>query len=104
MAKKFNGVHPIVYALLPNKNGATYRRMLDMIKEKLPNISPSAINCDFEQGVLSAIRECFPNTVIKGCLFHLTQNMRKHVAELGHVREYNNNPEFSLKVNIVILQ
>lgn len=35
MAKKFNGVHPIVYALLPNKQGPTYRRMFNMIKEKL---------------------------------------------------------------------
>jgi hypothetical protein len=72
-----------------------------MIKDKLPNLAPAVINCDFEQGVISAIRECFPNTSIRGCFFHLSQNMRKHLAHLGLVHEYDYNPEISLKEKMV---
>jgi hypothetical protein len=75
--------------------------MFSMIKDKLPNLAPSVINCDFEQGVISAISECFPNTSIRGCIFHLSQNMRKHLVHLGLVHEYNNNPEISLKAKMV---
>jgi hypothetical protein len=33
--------------------------------------------------------------------FHLSQNMRKHLAHLGLVHEYDYNPEISLKEKMV---
>ncbi|KAK4882924.1 hypothetical protein RN001_006243 [Aquatica leii] len=48
LAERFGGVHPIFYALLPNKQRNTYHRMFQMIKEAQPNLMPRTINCDFE--------------------------------------------------------
>ena len=36
-----------------------------------------------------------------GCVFHLVQNMRKHVGPLGLTVRYNNEPEFALKAKMV---
>uniref|UniRef100_A0A6P7F682 UDP-glucuronosyltransferase 3A1-like n=1 Tax=Diabrotica virgifera virgifera TaxID=50390 RepID=A0A6P7F682_DIAVI len=100
-ATKNNGVHPIFYALLPNKSRATYSRMFDLIKNLKPNLSPTAIHCDFEQAAFAAMEDCFPGVNINGCFFHLAQNMKKHVAQLGHLTEYNNDAQFALNFKMV---
>ncbi|XP_050512889.1 uncharacterized protein LOC126888581 [Diabrotica virgifera virgifera] len=75
--------------------------MFDLIKNLKPNLSPTAIHCDFEQAAFAAIEDCFPGVNINGCFFHLAQNMKKHVAELGHLTEYNNDAQFALNCNMV---
>ena len=66
-AKKHRGVHPIIYALLPDKQRATYVRMFQLLLDIEPNLNPTSIICDFEQGAHSAMREVFPNIQINGC-------------------------------------
>ena len=102
MAKKHGGIHPIFYALLTNKQRATYTRMFDMVKALKPNLSPQAINCDYEQAAFLAMKDCFPEVEIRGCFFHLAQNMRKHLAETGVSHTYNNDADFALKARMVI--
>ena len=48
LAKKHGGVHPILYALLPNKRRSTYVRMFLMLHDKIRGLNPRAIMCDFE--------------------------------------------------------
>uniref|UniRef100_A0A6P7FIM6 Uncharacterized protein LOC114330578 n=1 Tax=Diabrotica virgifera virgifera TaxID=50390 RepID=A0A6P7FIM6_DIAVI len=100
-ATKNNRVHPIFYALLPNKSRAIYSRMFDLIKNLKPNLSLTAIHCDFEQAAFAAMEDCFPGVNINGCFFHLAQNMNKHVAELGYLTEYNNDAKFALNCKMV---
>ncbi|KAK4879483.1 hypothetical protein RN001_007629 [Aquatica leii] len=47
------------------------------------------------------MRESFPGVIVKGCFFHLAQNMRKKLGELGLTRFYNEDPEFSLKAKMI---
>lgn len=77
------GVHPCLYALLPNKNQATYNRLLMEIKNLAPGINAGSISVDFEIAIHNAFRTEFPNIEIRGCFFHLIQNMKKQVAVVG---------------------
>lgn len=102
MAKKLGGVHPIFYALLPNKQRRTYVQMFEAIKTLVPNLNPLSISCDFEQAAIVAMQDCFPGVTIKGCFFHLAKNMKKRLAEMGHTALYNNDPDFALHAKMVI--
>uniref|UniRef100_A0A6P7FDS7 Uncharacterized protein LOC114327202 n=1 Tax=Diabrotica virgifera virgifera TaxID=50390 RepID=A0A6P7FDS7_DIAVI len=67
--------------------------MFDLIKNLKPNLSPTAIHCDFEQAAFAAMEDCFPGVNIH---IHLAQNMKKHVAQLGYLTEYDNDAQFAL--------
>ena len=54
-------VFPVVFALLPNKKKETYARMLQLIKEAVPQWCPSKVNVDFEAAAISALHEVFPS-------------------------------------------
>ncbi|KAK4877626.1 hypothetical protein RN001_010132 [Aquatica leii] len=96
MARKHNSVHPVIYALLLNKQKQTYLRLFEIIKNLRQNINPSAIYCDYEVAAFMAMRKNFPGVIVKGCFFHLAQNMRKNLGKLGLTRFYNEDPEFTL--------
>lgn len=102
MAKKGGFVLPILYALLPNKQEATYKRMFELIKELWPDFSPTSISTDFEQAVLNAMRTNFPEAELFGCLFHLVKNMRKKLASEGLMQAYNTNPDFALAARMIV--
>ena len=102
MANRRGFVLPVLYALLPNKEGRTYRRLFEAIKELWPYLNPSSISIDFEQAAIGAIRAVFPNCAIHGCLFHLTKNMRKKLADEGLLSRYNIDPEFALSARIIV--
>ena len=50
-------------------------RMIEMIKEMVPNARPDAINCDFEHAAFATMKHFFPDVEIRGCLFHLSQKL-----------------------------
>lgn len=102
LAKKFGGVHPIFYALLPNKSRETYDRLFRMVKELVPNFDPKSITCDFEIAAFKSVAEIFPTTEIRGCFFHLAKNMKKHLCELGLINRYNNEAQFALYAKMVL--
>ena len=62
----------------------------------------SVMNCDFEQAAHSAINETFLDVQIKGCFFHLAQNMQKHLARMGFTSLYNTDPDFAIKAKMII--
>src|SRR6218665_1018683 len=76
MANRGGFVLPVLYALLPNKEGETYHQIFHAISELWPNLNPTSVSIDFEQAVIRAVRATFPNSSIHGCLFHLTKNIR----------------------------
>lgn len=98
---KLGGVIPVIYALLPNKQRATYTKLFALLKEIDPQLAPAAINCDFEQAAIAAMEENFPRTQIYGCFFHLSQNLQKHLAEIGLMQMYRNDPDFELQAKMV---
>lgn len=77
------GVHPCLYALLPNKNQSTYSRLLVEINNIVPNLNPRSVSVDFEIAIHNAFRNQFNGIEIHGCFFHLLQNLKKHIAAVG---------------------
>jgi len=67
------GVHPAVYALLPNKKEQTYVKLFSIINQLQPDLHPTSVSCDFELGAITAIKNSFENINIFGCYFHLSQ-------------------------------
>ncbi|XP_054717469.1 uncharacterized protein LOC129226865 [Uloborus diversus] len=76
--------------------------MFELLKEAEPNLKPTSILCDYEKAFHTAAKDVFPNVDLQGCFFHLSQNMRKHLRELGLINEYNTNADFALKAEMVI--
>ncbi|KAF0988924.1 hypothetical protein HZS_196 [Henneguya salminicola] len=102
MAARGGFVLPVLYSLLPNKEGRTYRRLFDAIKELWPNLNPSSISIDFEQAAIGSFRTTFPNCAIHGCLFHLTKNMRRKLSDEGLLRRYNTDHDFALAARMIV--
>ncbi len=48
LCERLGAVHPIIYALLPNKTGDTYERLFRLVKDLCPNAAPQSLSCDFE--------------------------------------------------------
>lgn len=97
----FSQCVPHVYALLPNKTTDTYRRLFEQLKVLCPNLRPQSIMCDFEVAAMNAFEEAFPTAALHGCLFHMSQNVYKHVQEHGLRNLYSENPEFALKIRML---
>jgi len=95
------GVHPLIYALLLNKQEKTYTHLFKMLNQLKPGLNPTSISCDFEQAILKSIKTEYPNTGIYGCLYHFSKNVYKKLCELGIVSNYRNNSDFSIFVKIV---
>lgn len=52
--------------------------------------SPKAFQTDFEQAVISAIKDIFPNVPVLGCYFHFTQAIWRNAKKAGLEALYNN--------------
>lgn len=52
-AKTFDGVIPILYALLTNKQQSTCTKMFEMLKDVEPTLNPTFIICNFEWAAVS---------------------------------------------------
>lgn len=55
---------PLLYAILPNKQEATYTKFFKMIRNYIN--APSGIISDFEIAIINSINECYPNTSVYG--------------------------------------
>lgn len=90
---KNNHYIPLVFFLLKNKNTLSYKLALQYLKEIYLSTTghdflPKTITSDFELAIHKAIREIFPKTQIKGCLFHLGQSWYRKIQTLGLSTEY----------------
>lgn len=62
-------------------------------------LQPKTVMSDFEAGFINAVKETFPDAQNKGCFFHLSQCVMKHVKQDKVVYEkYRQDEEFALKV------
>uniref|UniRef100_A0A915CVF7 MULE transposase domain-containing protein n=1 Tax=Ditylenchus dipsaci TaxID=166011 RepID=A0A915CVF7_9BILA len=87
-------VFPILYALIENKNNATYEKLFGMVKALMPGFNPTSINVDFEQSAIRALRDAYPDapnsedSKIAGCSFHLLKNFKKQFGNAGLMQKY----------------
>lgn len=98
--------YTVSYGLLTNKSMESYVEFLDHIKNYvyasrenkriLEYNDPINIHCDFEMAVIRAVKQVYPNTEIKLCIWHLYRNL-----ELNRSRIYGaieNQTRLSLNI------
>lgn len=102
-------VMPLVYALLAKKTQDTYKTFLNEVARYARTtdhneepFSPAMILTDFEMAVINSVRIVFPETIHKGCLFHLGQSIWRRIQEFELQKTYQENGEFSLKMRHLI--
>ncbi|XP_068204044.1 uncharacterized protein [Palaemon carinicauda] len=89
-----------IYALLPDKTKTTYNKFIEEVKN-LTNLSPTSAMIDFERAMLNTLIVLFPDADVKGCFFHLGQNIYRKIQEFGFQKHYQENEEFSLKMRMI---
>ena len=94
-----NRVFPAVYALATNKRQETYERIFEEIQNLAGD--PEDFMIDFERAAKNALETTFPNVDVKGCFFHLAQNVYRQVQSHGLAEEYQRNAEFALEVRMI---
>ena len=72
--------------------------MMDILKQLLPNLEPQEILLDFENAAQNAFKLAFPNAIVKGCQFHLSQAVLRKVGQLGLKNQFENDVDFNLLV------
>lgn len=76
---------PLVFCLMSKKTlksyVAVFNELLTIAGNHELNLCPRRIICDFEMGIISAIKQCFPNTDLRGCLFHFGQIIWRKVQK-----------------------
>lgn len=61
-------------------------------------LRPAVILTDFEIAAIKAVQVVFPETVQKGCFFHLTQSIWKHIQKAGLTRKYGKESDFANQI------
>ena len=94
-------VHPCLFALLPNKTQATYRRLFATMKETEPALRPATVTMDFEKAAINAFHESFPDAAVNDCFYHLSQSVYRKVQTSGLQERYALHEAFSLAVRLL---
>ena len=92
-------VIPVLYALLPNKQQATYERLFTALNS-MRQFNPTSILADFEMSSINAVGSVYPNATVSGCFFHFTQCIYRKVQDSGLQNEYRNT-DFNLFVRML---
>jgi hypothetical protein len=94
-------VIPCIYALLPNKTQRTYEKLLHALNGIVAPLNPQTILIDFEKAAQNAFHVVFPNALIKGCFFHLCQNIYRKVQSSGLQVPYSTDLELQTQIKMV---
>ncbi|XP_025407409.1 uncharacterized protein LOC112681362 [Sipha flava] len=98
---QYSNVFPLVFPLLPNKMESTYCRLFEALKSIKTGLSSETIMVDFEKAAMNAISKYFPGTKIRGCFFHFTQSVWRHVQQTGLQQQYIEDSEFALQIRMM---
>lgn len=99
-SEEVTNIHPVLFALLPNKTKDTYVRLFLCIIQVIPEWNPINVTIDFEAATMSALREVFPQVEIHGCYFHMKKCLWRKVQDIGLIREYLDNEEVRLHISM----
>ena len=75
--------------------------MWNQVKILCPYACPTHLIVDFEKAAINAFKSHFPQTQVKGCFFHLTQNVCRKIQELGLKKKYQQDPSFGLQIRMI---
>ena len=92
---------PSLFVLLPNKTEATYTRMWEQVQLLCPQADPAEMLMDFELAAINSFEHTWPGAVVKGCFFHLTQNLWRRVQAAGMQAEYSQDQELAIRIRLI---
>jgi hypothetical protein len=98
-AQQEGKIFPCIFSLLPNKTENTYTRFFTEVLNHTN--APNDILVDFEKSAINAIHNVNPNIETKGCFYHLSANILKHIKTLGMQVRYNTDQEFALHLRMI---
>ena len=75
--------------------------MWEQINILCSNACPSHLIVDFELAAINFFSINFRGTQIKGCFFHLTQNLWRKIQEFELKARNQQDPSFALKVRLI---
>lgn len=84
------------------KTASIYGEIFRILVELKPSLKPEHITIDFEQAVIKAIRKCFTEARIHGCNFHFSQNIWKHIQQVGLQTKYADDADFALSIRMIL--
>ncbi|CAF3455257.1 unnamed protein product [Rotaria sp. Silwood1] len=96
-----NAIIPLVYGLLIGKSSDDYNQFFEKLFEQ-DNFQPESIMTDFETGTIKSVKEMLPNVLHKGCLFHFSQAVWRHVQNKGLATNYREDESFGLNIKKLI--
>lgn len=62
---------------------------------------PKVIVCDYEIGLVNALKHSFPDTHIQGCNFHLAQCVWRGIQSAGLQTDYSEDEEMALNLRML---
>ena len=92
---------PSIFILLPNKTEVTYRRMWQQLQPLCPEADPTEILMNFEKAAINSFEHIWPGSIVKGCFFHLTQNIWRKVQAAGLQAAYSEDQELAIRIRII---
>lgn len=88
---------PLIYCLSTRKTQNFYTQMMGRIRDHASELNlhfnPQIIMSDFELAFINAARDIFPNSEVKGCLFHYTSSIWKMAVVKGLKQQYTNDQQ-----------
>ena len=93
---------PLVHVLMTCKKAFLYHKVLQKIKELVPNFTPEKAMGDFESSPGEAFKTTFPECEIGGCQFHFSQSLFRKIQKLGLTDEFSANTDFKKFVKKVM--
>ena len=82
---------PLCFVLMSGKKTKDYAKVFKTLKKILPIVQTRTFVVDFEAGFWKAIRKVFPEASVKGCVFHFSQALYRHIKTIGLKTAYEAN-------------
>ncbi|KAL3858188.1 hypothetical protein ACJMK2_012792 [Sinanodonta woodiana] len=79
---------PLVFCLMSWKTKSDYLAVFRSLQSRLGHVSLEGFVLDFEKAAWIAIREAFPSVELKGCAFHWSHAVWRHVQSVGLAETY----------------
>lgn len=93
---------PLISALMKKKTTTSYIKLFEFIKSRMQSFYPMNIILDFEHASFNALKITFPESILSGCLFHLSQIVWRRVQSQGFCSLYKESYNFKLDLKMIL--
>ncbi|XP_065321616.1 uncharacterized protein LOC135929050 [Gordionus sp. m RMFG-2023] len=100
---KHKTIIPAIYVLMASRRQQDYLNIFNQIKNFQIFLNPKVIIIDFELAALSAFKQSFPMTAMRGCLFHMSQCIWRTVQKNPRIcNAYKSETNFAMYIKMLM--